>query len=204
MKKIIILLMAVSIMLTSCGKSAGLSNIDKKAGNKTSVASPSPKPQPQKNNETGNKTPVASPSPKPQPQKIDNDDIEQSWKDYAYDPVFATGLILLVIVVGFVFKKLIDKKNENPFKVIIDLRDNNNLPPPSSPENLKSLPEPILELFRSPFMYEYDGDYADYPFAQFCVRTLVAVYHSKETYPAWLPHIKNYLAKLYYDVSTLN
>jgi hypothetical protein len=38
MKKIIILLMTVSIMLTSCGKSAGLVNIDKKADNKTSLA----------------------------------------------------------------------------------------------------------------------------------------------------------------------
>jgi hypothetical protein len=43
-------------MLTSCGKSAGLVNIDKKAGNKTPVASPSPKPQLQKNNETVNET----------------------------------------------------------------------------------------------------------------------------------------------------
>jgi hypothetical protein len=43
--------MAVSIMLTSCGKSAGLSNGGKKADNKTPVPSPSPKPQPQKNNE---------------------------------------------------------------------------------------------------------------------------------------------------------
>ncbi|MDR0800136.1 MAG: hypothetical protein LBN01_01205 [Endomicrobium sp.] len=34
MKKLIILLMAVSIMLTSCGKSTGLSNSDKRA-NKT-------------------------------------------------------------------------------------------------------------------------------------------------------------------------
>jgi hypothetical protein len=38
MKKIIILLMTVSIMLMSCGKSAGLSNSGKKAGNKTSLA----------------------------------------------------------------------------------------------------------------------------------------------------------------------
>jgi hypothetical protein len=82
MKKIIILLMAVSVILTSCGKSAGLSNGGKRADNKTSVPSPSP-----------------SPSPKPQPQKIDNDDIKQSWKGYAYDHMFAIGLILSVIAV---------------------------------------------------------------------------------------------------------
>jgi hypothetical protein len=39
MKKIIILLMAVSIMLTSCGKSAGLLNSNKKTDNKTLSAS---------------------------------------------------------------------------------------------------------------------------------------------------------------------
>ncbi|MDR0800139.1 MAG: hypothetical protein LBN01_01220 [Endomicrobium sp.] len=38
MKKIIILLIAVSIMLTSCRKSARLSNSDKKADNKTPSA----------------------------------------------------------------------------------------------------------------------------------------------------------------------
>jgi hypothetical protein len=47
MKKIIILLMAVSIMLTSCGKSAGLSNSDKKAGNKTPLAGSDKKNLPQ-------------------------------------------------------------------------------------------------------------------------------------------------------------
>jgi hypothetical protein len=41
MKKLIILLMAVSIMLTSCGKSAGLSNRNKGADNNTPSASSS-------------------------------------------------------------------------------------------------------------------------------------------------------------------
>jgi hypothetical protein len=43
-EKIIILLMTVSIILTSCGKSAGLLNGDKKADNKTPVASSNLKP----------------------------------------------------------------------------------------------------------------------------------------------------------------
>jgi FtsZ-binding cell division protein ZapB len=46
-KKIIILLMAVSIILTSCGKSAGLSNGGKKAGNKTLLAGSDKKNLPQ-------------------------------------------------------------------------------------------------------------------------------------------------------------
>jgi hypothetical protein len=111
-------------MLTSCGKSAGLSNGGKRADNKTPIAIPTPKPQPQKDNDTVNKTLVASPSPKLiQPIKIYNDNIKQSGKDYAYDYMFAIGLILSVIVVGSFW--IVNKKNENPFKVVMDLRKNN-------------------------------------------------------------------------------
>jgi hypothetical protein len=81
-KKIIILLMAVSVMLTSCGKSAGLSNGGKKADNKI---------------------PAASPTPKPQPQKIDNYNIKQSLTNYVKDNIFVIGSITLIaIVIGSV------------------------------------------------------------------------------------------------------
>jgi chromosome segregation ATPase len=56
MKKLIILLMAVSIMLTSCGKSAGLSNRNKKADNKTlSAAGAGKKQLPQANYKNSSK-----------------------------------------------------------------------------------------------------------------------------------------------------
>jgi hypothetical protein len=107
--------MVLSIMLTSCGKLAGLSNSDKKAGNKSPVPSPSSKPQPQKDNETVNKTPAINTSPKLiQPIKIYNDDIEQSWESYAYDHMFEIGLILSVIVVSSVLAV----KKVNPFEVL--------------------------------------------------------------------------------------
>jgi hypothetical protein len=81
-KKIIILLIAVSIMLTSCGKLTGLLNSDKKADNKSLVGI---------NN---------------------NDNVKQSGTDFAYNHWFATGLVLVVgsfFTIKWIIKKI---KNE--------------------------------------------------------------------------------------------
>jgi flagellar basal body-associated protein FliL len=113
MKKIIILLMAVSIMLTSCGKSAGLSNGGKKADNKS----------PATNISTSN-----------QLQKIDNN-IKQSWKGYAYDYILIIApfaIIVGAIVVGYIVWIV---KNKNKSSKITD--------PKNRPEPSKMITIPI-------------------------------------------------------------
>ncbi|MDR0800138.1 MAG: hypothetical protein LBN01_01215 [Endomicrobium sp.] len=97
MKKLITLLITVSIMLTSCGKSSGLSNSGKKDDNKT----------PATNTSTSN-----------QLQKIDNDNIKQLLTDYAKDHKKAIIFIVAVIVVGSFF---VVKFNERKLKPLPEI-----------------------------------------------------------------------------------
>jgi hypothetical protein len=125
--------MTVSIMLTSCGKSAGLSNGGKKAGNKSPAFNANTKSQLQKNNEAGNKTLANDTSTKNLPQKIDNN-IKQSRMDYVKDNIFVIAPIAIIvgaIVVGFIVWII---KNKSPQTTEPEKQSEPLKPPDVQPE----------------------------------------------------------------------
>jgi hypothetical protein len=175
MKKIIILLMAVSIMLTSCGKSAGLSNRNKGADNKTLSAVSSFK---------GNL-----------PQITDGkNDIKQSLKIFANEYKTAIGVfaVVAVIAVGafFVRKWIINNKLPKGLKplpeVTIDYKVN---------YFVGRIPD-----FNKWFFNRYPVQRF---LKQYPVQSLIFAYRSQFTHPDWLPYIMDNISSRGYNVSTL-
>jgi hypothetical protein len=101
--------MAVSIMLTSCGKSSGLSNRNKGADNKTLSAGTFANEQSQ--------------------EKKDNDHIKLSWIiDYASDRKLAIGSITIVVIAAIVLGSFFAIKKGNPFKAVMNYFRKNKQP----------------------------------------------------------------------------
>jgi hypothetical protein len=193
-KKIIILLMAVSIMLTSCGKSAGLLNRNKKADNKTSaIIKENPKQI------LNNKV-----------QKVkDKNDLKQLSINFANEYKTAIGFFTVVAVIAlgafFVRKWIINKtpKTTEPPEIT-------ELPKKSEPSKiLKSLPElpenfefkHDIKVFTDPLLIsEY---YHSFTLNSFSVEDLIYIYLFSGTLSLWSRPIKNNLIERGYDVSTL-
>jgi nitrogen fixation-related uncharacterized protein len=159
MKKLITLLMAVSIMLTSCGKSSGLSNGGKKADNKSLAVNTSPKPQPQKNDDTANKTPAINTSTKNLPQKIDNN-IKHSWTGDHMFEIISISVIVIAIAIGSIFWII---KNKSP-----QTTDPKELSEPSRQPEIKGQPQiskPLKMLDIRPNLgrADYETHYLSYP-----------------------------------------
>jgi hypothetical protein len=171
--------MAVSIMLTSCGKSAGLSNSDKRA-DKT------PPPPPATSAFKGNLPQITN----------GKNDIKQSLINFANEHIKKTIFVVAVIVVGSVFVVKFNKRNSNP------------LNPNEQPKILKPLPKLLPYVSFNPFVVDLPKkvsgyDYEDYPFNTVDDNTLLYAYRSADTFLDWRTPIKNELAKRSYDVSTL-
>jgi flagellar basal body-associated protein FliL len=202
-KKIIILLMAVLIILTSCGKSAGLSNGGKRADNKT---------------------PATNTSTKTLPQKIDNDKYKQSLTDYAKDHKTAIGFISVAVIVITIIAVgsywIINKNNNEPPQTTeLEKQPQPSKAPeangqprtPKPPKKLMPLPvvDPLsftvpsylISFFTSP---PANGDYDKTDLSLENDFALVYFYiYDKTILAGWRPPIKKELADRGFDVSSL-
>jgi hypothetical protein len=142
--------MAVSIILTSCGKSAGLSNGGKKADNKIPVVNANTKSQPQKNNDTGNKTLANDTSTKNLPQKIDNN-IKQSWTDDHMFEIISISVIAIAIAIGSIVWII---KNKSP---------QTTEPPEAKGQPQTTEPPKMIDVRRGLGRQDYETIFLSYP-----------------------------------------
>jgi hypothetical protein len=177
MKKTIILLMTVSIMLTSCGKAAGLSNSNKKADNNPLLAGTGENDQSQ--------------------EKKDNDNVKQSWTDYVKNHQFATGVALgvalSVILVGSFFgvKWIIKKYSKQ-------LSSENLQPLPKLSKSFEFKYD--IEFFKNTIDLDY---ITNFDWNGFSVEDLIFIYRCNDLFNLWRPFISGQIKKRGYDVSRL-